>query len=140
MRCVGLLAAVMVMAVSGMARAQGEDLIAEEAIAEKALSEVQMASVVGDIEEGAQEATASQWIWGEVASVDFVGNSLVLKHLDYETAEEVAKTLQVDDKTVFQGVMGLADLEVGMHVTIDYKEKDGRCVADVIEVETGTAP
>ena len=63
-----------------------------------------------------------------------------IKHIDYETPEEVTKTMSVDDKTVFQGVLGLAELEVGTHVTIDYKDRDGRCVADIIEVETGKAP
>ncbi len=137
MKHVGLWAAVMVMALSGMATAQENELIAGEALTEKALGEAQVSSVVGDTEE-AQEAIPSQWVWGEVASVDVAGNSLLLKYLEYETAEEVTRTVYADDKTVFQGVLGLADLETGMHVTIDYKEKGGRCVADIIDVETGT--
>jgi len=92
-------------------------------------------------EEAAAEAPqASAWVWGTVEAVDPQAGTFQVRYLVYETAEEAVKTFSVDEETVFQGVMGLADLGAGMHVTIDYKDRDGRHVADVIEVETGGTP
>ncbi|MGE5280341.1 MAG: hypothetical protein ACM3L6_06335 [Deltaproteobacteria bacterium] len=91
----------------------------------------------GDIFEEAPGTTpqASQWMWGVVESVDFAGNAFTVRYLVYDTAEEATKAIQVNDKTVFHGVMGLADLEAGMHVSIEYREIDGSGLADVVDAE-----
>ncbi len=123
---------------AGTAAAQEEELAAAETLEEKALGQAHAVLEPGGFDDEAFSETpqVSQWLWGTLDSVDSAGGTLVLKSIDYETAQEVIRSLYVDDKTVFHGVMGLADLEAGMHVTADYKDKDGRCVADIIEVES----
>jgi len=136
----------------GAAAARAEALQADEASADKTLSQAQADAAAGAMEDrmslGApasetlpanaevspEQAQASDWLWGEVISVDAAANALSVKHLDYETADWVAKTVNVDDKTVFQGVSALADIKAGANVTVEYTQKDGRSVADVIEV------
>jgi hypothetical protein len=134
------------------AAVRAEDLQTDEALADKTLSQAQADAAVGTLEdrmslgasasepplvnaEGSlEQVQASDWLWGEVVSVDTGANALTVKHLDYETADWVTKEVSVDDKTVFQGVSALADITAGANVTIEYTEKDGRFVADVIEV------
>ena len=43
------------------------------------------------VESGAPQA--SKWVWGEIQSIDVDGKSLVIKHLDYETADEITKKI-----------------------------------------------
>jgi len=127
-----------ILLIVGPAWAQ-EDLGAAEVLEEEVPGQADMILEGGDLRSAPQEpeVKAALWIWGKVESVDFAGSAFVVKHLDYSTADEVVKTVSVDDRTSFHGVMGLADLEAGMHVTIDYKEEDGRCVAEVVNMETG---
>ena len=130
---------IVILLAAGPAAAQEEDLAAAETFEEKVLGQADMVLEGTDFAEEteAEAPQAAQWVWGTVEAVGPQARTLVIKHIEYETSEEVTKTLNVDEKTVFQGVVGLAELEAGMHVTIDYKDRDGRCVADVIEVETG---
>src|SRR5512135_87067 len=44
------------------------------------------------------EEKTTEWVWGEVVSVDPEKKEVVIKHLDYETYEEVQTALKVDDK------------------------------------------
>jgi len=122
--------------------AQEEDASVQEVPKEKALGQAGMAfegrQFLGEVVTDA--ARPSKWVWGTVEDIDPQGGALVIRHLIYETSEEALKTVDVDDKTVFLGVAGLAEMEAGMNVTIDYKDKDGRWVADVIEVEAGGTP
>ena len=85
-------------------------------------------------EEKAPEKT-TEWVWGEVVSVDPVGKQVVVKHLDYESYEEVQLTLKVDDSTQFENVTDLTQIKQGDHITVDYKPKDGSNIADLIVVE-----
>lgn len=80
-------------------------------------------------------AVAPQWIWGEVVSVDKAKNQLQIKHLDYETYEEVTKVIQTDSATLFENVAGVGDLKGGESVTVDFKMKDGVQLAELIVVD-----
>lgn len=81
------------------------------------------------------EAKPSEWVWGEVVSVDSENKQIVLKHLDYDTYEEVQTTLKVGDKTLFENVGALGDIKPGNHLTADFKIVAGSNNADLIVVE-----
>lgn len=81
------------------------------------------------------EAKPAEWVWGEVVSVDTENKQIALKHLDYDTYEEVQTTLKVDDKTLFENVAALGDIKAGNHLTADFKMVAGSNIADLIVVE-----
>ena len=81
------------------------------------------------------EAKTTEWVWGEVVSVDAENKQIVLKHLDYDTYEEVQTTLKVGDKTLFENVAALGEIKAGNHLTADFKIAAGSNIADLIVVE-----
>ncbi|PIZ84812.1 MAG: hypothetical protein COX96_01845, partial [Candidatus Omnitrophica bacterium CG_4_10_14_0_2_um_filter_44_9] len=81
------------------------------------------------------EAKPTEWVWGEVVSVDAANKQIVIKHLDYDTYEEVQTILKVGDKTLFENVAALGDIKAGNHLTADFKIVEGSNVADLIVVE-----
>ncbi len=83
----------------------------------------------------APDAKVPEWVWGEVTSVDKDNNSFEIKHLDYETYEEVTKVIRVDEKTLFENASVVSDLKIGDKVTIDYKTKDGAAFAELVVLE-----
>jgi hypothetical protein len=94
-----------------------------------------------DNKEGSSATVPPQWVWGEVVAVDPASGTLEIKHLDYETYEEVKKTITISKSTVFENVTDLSGVKPGDKVTIDYRPQDGFKVADmiVVEIETGAA-
>ena len=76
-----------------------------------------------------------EWVWGEVVAVAPQNKEIVIKHLDYETYEEVQMTLKVTDKTAFENASQLSDIRLKDHITVDYYVKDGANVAELIVVE-----
>jgi Cu/Ag efflux protein CusF len=83
------------------------------------------------------EAKPIEWVWGEVISVDAGNKQIVLKHLDYDTYEEVQTTLNVGDKTLFENVAALEEIRAGNHLTADFKVVAGSNIADLVVVEKG---
>lgn len=83
----------------------------------------------------APEEEPSEWLWGEVVSIDPGAGMVIVKHLDYETYEEIQTTLKADDKTLFENAGALADIKAGDHLTIDYTVQDGVKVASLIVVQ-----
>lgn len=86
-------------------------------------------------EKASSEEKATEWVWGEVVSIDQAKKEIALKHLDYETYEEVQTTLQIDEKTTFENAANLGDVKVKDHVTVDYHVKDGANIAELVVVE-----
>lgn len=80
-----------------------------------------------------------EWVWGEVVGVAPEKKEIVIKHLDYETYEEVQMTLVVTDKTTFENASQLKDVRLKDHVTVDYYVKDGANVSELIVVEKDSA-
>ena len=90
-------------------------------------------------EEEPQEK-AAEWVWGEVVSVDPQNKQVVIKHLDYESYEEVQMTLKVDEKTQFENIADLSEVKAGDHISVDYQVKDGSHIAEFIVVEKEETP
>jgi hypothetical protein len=86
---------------------------------------------------GAQEKN-TEWVWGEVVSVDQSNQEFVIKHMDYESYEEVKTPIKTNEKTLFENAAGISEIKAGDHLTVDYKTKDGSNVAELVVVEKGT--
>jgi len=83
------------------------------------------------------QESPSEWMWGEVVSLDEGTKQITIKHLDYETYEEVQTTITIDDKTLFENAKEMKEIKPGDHLTVDYKTRDGLKVASLVVVERG---
>ena len=84
------------------------------------------------------EDAQTQWIWGEVVSVDAASSSLVVKYLDYESEQETEKqiTFATDSNTMFENVASLSEIKAGDTVSVDYVVgAEGKNTANTISVE-----
>jgi Cu/Ag efflux protein CusF len=81
------------------------------------------------------EEAPTEWIWGEVVSVDPSSSSITIKHLDYDTYEEVRTVLTFKEKTLFENVRDMAEIVVGDRVTADYRTQDGQNLVEMVVVD-----
>ncbi|MBP7836089.1 MAG: hypothetical protein KA022_01265 [Candidatus Omnitrophica bacterium] len=79
--------------------------------------------------------TDTQWVWGEVTSVDAQEKVLTLKYLDYDTDEEKELLLAVDDLTGYENVKSLEEIKVKDFLSVDYISGDGKNTARSISLE-----
>ncbi len=107
----------------------------EPAQEEGAVSNAVVSEEVPQVEPEMSQGEATEWVWGEVVSVDAANKQAVIKHLDYESYEEVEITVKVDDQTKFENAADLSEIKAGDHVTIDYKIVDGANIAEFMVVE-----
>ncbi|MDD5045193.1 MAG: hypothetical protein PHU91_06395 [Candidatus Omnitrophica bacterium] len=70
--------------------------------------------------EEAQTEQATEWIWGEVVSVDVADNQVKLKYTNEDSLEEKEFTVGVDSDTAFEGVQSLLDIKPGDNISVDY--------------------
>jgi hypothetical protein len=78
----------------------------------------------------------TQWLFGEVTFVDTVNNAITVKTLDYETDQEKEVVMAVDDKTTYEGVNALAQINPASTVSVDYiVNSEGKSCAKNISVE-----
>ncbi|MDD5537636.1 MAG: hypothetical protein PHF12_01560 [Candidatus Omnitrophica bacterium] len=81
------------------------------------------------------EEAPTEWVWGEVVSTDQEVPSVTIKHLDYNTYEEVKTTLLLTGKTLFENAKNLSEIKAGDRITADYRVQDGKSVAEMIVVD-----
>ncbi len=78
----------------------------------------------------------TEWLYGEITSVDIAGNSIVLTYLDYDTDIEKQATVYTDNKTIFENVKSLGEIKPQDMVSIDYiAGADSKNLAVTISVE-----
>jgi len=98
----------------------------------------------GPLPSSSPEAPAEpemQWLWGEAVSVDLQSNQVVVRYQDYDTEQEKEMAVASDDKTTFENVKSLAEIQPKDILSIDYKTvAEGRSVAKNISVEKAEAP
>jgi hypothetical protein len=82
----------------------------------------------------------TEWVWGEVLSVDKDKNEIKVKYLDYETDEEKEITITCDAETKFENVSSISEIKVGDSVSIDYTVKEEKNIAKNISVERAESP
>ena len=62
----------------------------------------------------------SQWVWGEVVSLDSQAKTITLKYLDYETDQEKELVLIVDNRTAYENVKSFDEIKVKDTLSVDY--------------------
>ena len=78
----------------------------------------------------------TQWLWGEVASVDAANNALTIKYLDYETDTEKEMVMSVDTKTTFENTNALVEIRPLDTISVDYvTTADGKNTARNVSLE-----
>ncbi|MDD5574596.1 MAG: hypothetical protein PHH75_05400 [Candidatus Omnitrophica bacterium] len=85
------------------------------------------------------EEAPTEWVWGEVVSVDPSSSSITIKHLDYNTYEEVKTVLKLKDKTLFENVKDATEIAPGDHITADYRMQAGQSMVEMIVVDRPAA-
>jgi hypothetical protein len=95
-------------------------------------------SAPSDVTATPQESVDSpntQWVWGEVASVDAQNRALKLKYLDYETDQEKEMVLNTDEQTSYDNIKSLEDIQPKDNISVDYVVKDSKNIARSIGLE-----
>lgn len=83
-----------------------------------------------------QEGQATQWLWGEVISVDPQKNELVVKYTDYDTDQGKEVPISADAETTFENAKAITDIKPLDTVGIDYSvNMEGKNIAKNISVE-----
>jgi hypothetical protein len=78
----------------------------------------------------------TQWVWGEIVTVDAKNKIILVKYLDYETDQEKEISINTDDKTTFEGVVNTDEIKPNDTVSIDYIiDASGKNIATNISVE-----
>jgi hypothetical protein len=78
----------------------------------------------------------TQWLWGEIASVDLPKKALLVKYLDYETDQEKEVKIYIDDRTTYENAMSIVEMKPLDTVAIDYIiDPDGANLATNISLE-----
>ncbi|MDD2679327.1 MAG: hypothetical protein PHO03_00795 [Candidatus Omnitrophica bacterium] len=77
----------------------------------------------------------TQWVWGEVVSVDAQNKTLTLRYLDYDTDEEKELAITVDNLTGYENIKSLEEIKQKDSVSIDYISSDGKNTARSISLE-----
>ena len=77
----------------------------------------------------------TQWVWGEVVSVDAAAKKLTLKYLDYEADQEKTIVLDVNDNTVFENAKSLDELKEKDTLSVDYLIVDSKNIAKNVSLE-----
>ena len=78
----------------------------------------------------------TQWLWGEVVSVDAQMGEIKASYLDYETDNEKEILINVNDKTNFENVKSINDIKGSDTISVDYTlSPEGKNIAKNISVE-----
>jgi len=89
-----------------------------------------VAAAVGD------NQPSSQWVWGEVLSIDQPNRAIRLKYVDYDTDEEKELALVVDDSTTYENIKAFDAIVLKDTISVDYVvSSDGRNIAKNISAE-----
>lgn len=78
----------------------------------------------------------TQWLWGEVSSLDLLNNEITVNYLDYETDNEKEIKITFNDKTKLENINSLNDIKLHDTVSVDYAvSADGKYIVKNISVE-----
>jgi hypothetical protein len=78
----------------------------------------------------------TQWVWGEAISVDTQNKTILVKYFDYETGQEKEININVDDKTTYENINSMDEIEPKDNLSIDYiTMQEGKNIATNISLE-----
>lgn len=81
-------------------------------------------------------STDTQWVYGEVVTKDTQNKGLIVKYLDYESGQEKDMEISTDEKTTYENVKSLDEVNPQDAVSVDYIiSSNGKNVAKNISVE-----
>ena len=84
----------------------------------------------------AQNNPDTQWVWGEVSTLDTQNKAILVKYFDYETDQEKEINIDIDDKTTYENIKSMDELKPKDTVSIDYiVSPDGKNIAKNISIE-----
>jgi len=66
----------------------------------------------------------TDWLWGEVVSVDVNASSLLVSYLDFNLDEEKQIVIKIDAQTVLEGAKSVAEISAGDIVSIDFVKEN----------------
>lgn len=90
----------------------------------------------GEISAAPAKPAPTEWLYGEVNSVDIANKSLVMNYLDYDTDMEKQATVYTDAKTIFENAKSLEDIKPQDMLSVDYlASAEGKNLAVSISVE-----
>lgn len=82
------------------------------------------------------EEDSPLWVWGDVLSIDKENQRFLLNFYNYDTAETAELTIYVDDKTVYEGVDSLDEVEADDILNVDYiVGRGGKLIATRVVLE-----
>jgi hypothetical protein len=84
----------------------------------------------------AAKPVPTEWLYGEINSVDIAAKTLTLTYLDYDTDIEKQVTVSTDAKTIFENAKSLEEIKPQDMVSIDYiAGADNKNLAVTVSVE-----
>jgi len=102
----------------------------------QAVAPAEAVSPVAVAPSGPPSDSEMQWLWAEAVTVDIEKKEILVRYQDYDTDEEKEMTIAVDDKTGFENVKSLAQIQAQDTLSIDYKvTANGKNTAKNISVE-----
>jgi len=120
-------------------QASQEQAAPEQASQEQAMPQQQAAPEQSMQVTPAQEMSTeseTQWVWGEVASVDIAAKTIKVKYFDYDSDTEKEITVATDDKTAYENVKSIDEIKPKETLSIDYIiGPEGKVIAKNISVE-----
>jgi hypothetical protein len=83
-----------------------------------------------------QNEPETQWVWGEVVTLDTQNKAVTLKYLDYETDQEKEINIATDDKTAYDNIKSIDEIKPKDTLSIDYiVSPTGKNIARNISME-----
>ncbi|MDD4899107.1 MAG: hypothetical protein PHT31_03795 [Candidatus Omnitrophica bacterium] len=85
---------------------------------------------------GEKAEPETEWLWGEVVSVDPMTSEIKVKTLDYKNDTEIEVLVNVDDKTTYENIKSAAEIKPKDSLSIDYiVTAEGKNLAKNISLE-----
>lgn len=82
------------------------------------------------------EEAQTQWVWGEVVTVDAATKTMVVKYLDYETDQEKEIALEAAQDATYENISSFEEIKPKDAVSVDYiVSPEGKNIAKNISVE-----
>ncbi len=118
--------------------AQGEQSNQQTAVSQEnpAVTPEVPAAPAGPESPATAKPIQSEWLYGEVNSVDTANKSIVLTYFDYDTDIEKQATVYTDAKTIFENAKSLEEVKPQDMASIDYiAGSDNKNLAVSISIE-----
>ncbi|OGX14815.1 MAG: hypothetical protein A2166_05890 [Omnitrophica WOR_2 bacterium RBG_13_41_10] len=116
-------------------QASQEQAIPEQASQEQVMPQPGQPTQVTPAQEMDIESE-TQWVWGEVVSVDAAAKTIKVKYFDYDSDTEKEINVAIDEKTIYENVKSIDEIKPKDTLSMDYIiGPEGNVIAKNISVE-----